>query len=148
MPNDTEPRRAAPRRSAVLREDHAGHLDPDYAASLRARGREGRAEDDERAYVSGTQTRDTLAEELAEDAVSSMTGGENGLATARDAAVDEDAGGPFVPTTLAAEAGSRRPRSGRSEVRSARRRTRGAERSRRRRALGAGAAQAVARRAP
>lgn len=80
----------------IRREDRAGHLDPKYAASLLARGAEGRTKDENRGFISEGSTRDDLAEELGEEAVRSMTSGEDDIASHRDAYLEEERGGPFV----------------------------------------------------
>jgi hypothetical protein len=54
---------------------------------------------DDEAFFHGTRTRDDLAEELAEEAVTTMTTGEDEAAEARDRDVPEELGGPFVPST-------------------------------------------------
>jgi hypothetical protein len=58
------------------RNDRDGHLDPTHAASLRKKARETNTRDSNIAFVGGHHTNDALAEELAEDAVASMTSGE------------------------------------------------------------------------
>ena len=90
--------KAKPRKKAVLRrEDQPGHLDPKYAASLRALG--SHATDGDRAFVRGQHSNDDLAEELGEGAVVAMTTGEDSLGDDLQADVEEDAGGPFVTTS-------------------------------------------------
>lgn len=81
------------------RNDRDGHLDPSHAASLRAMARETNTRDSNAAFVDGHHTKDTLAEELAEEAVESMTSGEGRLVDDLDADVPEELGGPFVTTT-------------------------------------------------
>jgi hypothetical protein len=80
----------------IRRQDRAGHLDPAHAKSLRAKGEENHTHDADRAFVEGRKTPDTLAEELAEEAVRAMTSGEDSLAEGLDAPVPEEEGGPFV----------------------------------------------------
>jgi hypothetical protein len=80
------------------REDRPGHLDPKYAASLRALSGSSDTGND-RAFVRGQHSGDDLAEELAEEAVVAMTSGEDGLAEDLQGAVDEELGGPFVTST-------------------------------------------------
>lgn len=91
-----------PKRNAapeIRREDRAGHMDPKYAASLLARGAEHRTTDDNRAFITGGSTTDDLAEELGEEAVRSMTSGEDDMATHRDEYTAEEGGGPFVTSS-------------------------------------------------
>lgn len=80
------------------REDRPGHLDPEYAKSLRAISEEGKTHDDDRAFV-GDRAKDDLAEELGEEAVVAMTTGEDDLGDDLDAEVADERGGPFVQTT-------------------------------------------------
>jgi hypothetical protein len=93
---------AAPRSRAstngVHRRDRAGHLDPRYAAELRAKSREGKEESDERAFV-GSRTGDDLAENLGEEVVEAMTTGEDEAADTLDKFADEEVGGPFVESS-------------------------------------------------
>jgi hypothetical protein len=49
------------------------------------------------------RTRDALAEELAEDFLSSATSGEPSLLEARDNEVTDETGGPFITTTAKQE---------------------------------------------
>ncbi|MFO0663742.1 MAG: hypothetical protein U0174_07315 [Polyangiaceae bacterium] len=89
-------------KSAIRREDRAGHLDPKYVASLLARGAETRQRHDDRAFVTSS-TNDDLAEELGEEAVRAMTSGEDDMAEHRDAYVAEERGGPFVTSSATQE---------------------------------------------
>jgi len=101
----SRPRSLRPRSSSngVHRRDRAGHLDPQYAAELRAKSREGQASKDEPAFVSGSRAADDLAEGLGEEAVETMTSGENENADPRDEFVDEEVGGPFVESSAKTE---------------------------------------------
>jgi|SRR5882724_9531801 len=91
---------AAPTTNGVRRHDRAGHLDPRYAAQLRAKSLESReASDAEPAFVKGARSSDDLAEEFGEEAVESMTTGEDEGEDARNQFVDEEIGGPFVETS-------------------------------------------------
>ena len=97
MKEKTMPKRnAAPE---IRREDRAGHLDPKYVASLLARGAEHKIRDDDRAFITEGSTADDLAEELGEEAVRSMTSGEDDIAAHRDEYTAEEQGGPFVTST-------------------------------------------------
>ncbi len=90
--------KAAPRRDAT------GHLNPKYAAELRARSRESRenhGNDD--AFLRKSRAHDTLAEELGEDAVATMTSGEDQSERLQDQEVEEERGGPFVHTSAREE---------------------------------------------
>jgi len=86
----------ASRKPTIQRHDHAGHLDPKYAAGLRAIGQETNVQDNDRAFVTSGRSSDDLANELGEEAVKSMTSGEDDLPAHRDARVLEEHGGPFV----------------------------------------------------
>jgi hypothetical protein len=79
--------------------DGAGHMDPEHARRLLEMAREGRVDDSTDAFIDAPQTRDDLAEELAEAAVSSMTSGEDQLGPDLDSVVEEEVGGPFVETS-------------------------------------------------
>jgi hypothetical protein len=86
----------------VARRDATGHLNPKYAADLRAKSRES-AEDtnDTRAFLKKgrSRTKDSLGEELGEDAVRTMTSGEDQSDQLQDLEVEEELGGPFVTTS-------------------------------------------------
>jgi hypothetical protein len=86
----------------VARRDATGHLNPKYAADLRAKSREN-ADDanDTRAFLKQgrSRTKDNLGEELAEDAVRAMTSGEDQSDQLQDLEVEEEIGGPFVTTS-------------------------------------------------
>ena len=97
-PAKAAPAKAAPRRDAT------GHLNPKYAAELRARSRESRenhGNDD--AFLRKSRAHDTLAEELGEDAVATMTSGEDQSERLQDQEVEEERGGPFVHTSAREE---------------------------------------------
>ncbi|MDB4938477.1 MAG: histone protein [Labilithrix sp.] len=107
-PRKAAPRKAAPKKRAAkkkvaakksaapARRDATGHLDPSYARDLRARSRATR-DDDTRAFLRGSRSKDDLAEELGEEAVATMTSGED-QSERLEAEVDEERGGPFVPS--------------------------------------------------
>ena len=86
--------------SKVHRRDGTGHLDAKYAADLRAKSRES-AEDlgDNRAFLRRARTQDTLGEELGEEAVRTMTSGEDQSDQLQNLQVEEENGGPFVTTS-------------------------------------------------
>lgn len=79
--------------------DGSGHMDPKHARHLLELSREGRDDDTAEGFVSGNDTSDDLAEELAQAAVATMTSGEEQLGTDLEAEVDEERGGPFVETS-------------------------------------------------
>jgi hypothetical protein len=85
-------------KSPPLRRDAAGRLDPKYARGLRALSRENRAGDDDRAFFNGPRSGDDLAEELGEEAVGTMTSGEDQSERLSGGEVEEERGGPFVKT--------------------------------------------------
>ena len=95
----------APRASkrAVVRKDGSGHVDPAHAKRLLALSRESREPREARTFVPGPHSREALAEELGEGAVTSMTSGEDSLADTLDENVDEEHGGPFVETAASEE---------------------------------------------
>jgi hypothetical protein len=85
----------------MRREDHPGHLDQAYAASLRSLG--GSHVEEDHAFVDGGRAKDDLAEELGEEAVVGMTSGEDGIGDDLQAEVEEEGGGPFVSSTAGTE---------------------------------------------
>ena len=88
-------------KASMRREDHPGHLDQAYAASLRSLG--GSHVEEDHAFVDGGRAKDDLAEELGEEAVVGMTSGEDGIGDDLQAEVEEEGGGPFVSSTAGAE---------------------------------------------
>ncbi|MET0592129.1 MAG: hypothetical protein ABW133_05480, partial [Polyangiaceae bacterium] len=80
------------------RRDATGHLDPAYARDLRALSREGRDDSDNRAFFNRPRSGDDLAEELGEEAVTTMTSGEDQSEHLLGQEVEEERGGPFVKT--------------------------------------------------
>ena len=81
------------------RRDATGHLNPKYAAELRARSREGREDrGNDDAFIRKGRAHDSLAEELGEEAVATMTSGEDQSDRLQDQEVEEERGGPFVTT--------------------------------------------------
>jgi membrane protein involved in colicin uptake len=83
------------------RRDATGHLDKQYAADLRARSRESAEapDDNARAFLRTSRTQDNLGEELGEEAVRTMTSGEDQSDQLQDLEVTEESGGPFVQTS-------------------------------------------------
>ena len=88
-----------------MRRDATGHLDPSYAKDLRRLSRENAVVDDDRAFLVGDRADDALAQELGTEFVETVTSGEDEGIELRDAAVDEETGGPFVTTTEDTELG-------------------------------------------
>jgi hypothetical protein len=85
-------------KSRPARRDATGRLDPKYARDLRALSRENRTGDDDRAFFRGSRSGDDLAEELGEEAVGTMTSGEDQSERLIADEVEEERGGPFVKT--------------------------------------------------
>jgi hypothetical protein len=88
-------------RAPVRRRDGSGHIEPGYAKELLERSGE-RASGD-KAFIDGSHTDDDLAEELGEEAVETMTSGEDEGEDVADQNVPEERGGPFVVTTAGTE---------------------------------------------
>ena len=103
------PRKPAPAKKkpapAQKRRDGAGHLDPKYAADLRARSLESAsARRDDRAFLDGgARGSDSLAEEMGAEFVEAATSGEDQNQDVRGQEVTEEVGGPFVETSGATE---------------------------------------------
>lgn len=90
---------AKPKAAKVRqRRDATGHLDPKYARDLRALSRAGRDDSEDRAFFNQPRSGDDLAEELGEEAVSTMTSGEDQSDHLIGQEVEEERGGPFVKT--------------------------------------------------
>ena len=88
----------------VHRRDATGHLNPEYAAELRAHSGElGTSRDDERAFLPSAIRHDALAEELGEGFLRSATGADDDEGEPFEQVVDEESGGPFIVTTGATE---------------------------------------------
>jgi hypothetical protein len=87
----------SPVRAPIRRRDGSGHIDAKYAKDLLEQS--GVREAREAAFVEGSHTKDDLAEELGEEAVETMTSGEDEGEDVADQDVPEDSGGPFVVTT-------------------------------------------------
>jgi hypothetical protein len=96
----------APKLSPVRRRDASGHLDPKYAAELRAQSGP-RHEGEDRAFLGkrGKRNKDPLAEELGEEFVETVTSGEDEGTELRDRKVVEELGGPFTVTSSNTEFG-------------------------------------------
>lgn len=90
----TRARATSPRK--VQRRDHAGHLDPRYAAELLAKS--GGREAEPRSFVERPRSQDDLVEELGEEVVTEATSAEHEGEDVLDQQVPEERGGPFVET--------------------------------------------------
>ena len=101
------PKKVAPKKAStaktngVTRRDASGHLDPKYAAKLRAAG--GHEDSNEDAFFRKSRAHDSLAEELGESVVRAATSGEDDETETLSADVIEEEGGPFVPSTAGQE---------------------------------------------
>ena len=84
----------------IRRRDATGHLDPKYAAELRAKSVEDNTKDDDRAFVVGSKSNDPLAESFGEEFVESATSGESEAERSSSEEITSDeVGGPFVVTS-------------------------------------------------
>ena len=91
-------------KKPIVRRDATGHLDPKYAADLRAKSKEGASKDDDRAFLGGKQrAHDSLAENLGEEFVKSATSGEESGEDDLNAVTTEESGGPFIVTSAGEE---------------------------------------------
>jgi hypothetical protein len=100
----TSPARVVAKAVPVHRRDGAGHLDPQYAATLRDKSREGRVRDADEAFIGRSgHTSDNLAEAMGETWVETATSGEDENEDVFNQNVPEDEGGPFVTTTAGQE---------------------------------------------
>jgi hypothetical protein len=87
----------------IKRRDGVGRIDPRYARELLAKARETKNEDDQSeanfAFLKGSRPIDTLARELGETFVQTVTSGEESEVERRDELTTEEVGGPFVVTS-------------------------------------------------
>jgi hypothetical protein len=88
---------------ALRRRDGAGHLDPQYAADLRAKS--SRPEREPESFLNRPRSKDGLVETLGEEMVGEATSAEHEGEDILDQEVPEERGGPFVETTGAEEFG-------------------------------------------
>ena len=95
----TPPAPAKKKATLVTRRDATGHLNPKYSADLRALSHEYEDRSTDNAFLRKPRSHDTLAEELGEDAVATMTSGEDQSERMQNQEVEEDNGGPFVTTS-------------------------------------------------
>lgn len=84
------------------RYDRPGHLEDSHAARLLQLSRR-RSSREERGFIFGSAASDDLAEELAEQAVSSMVGAGETWLDMVNAPVEEEEGGPFLESPGARE---------------------------------------------
>ncbi len=89
---------AAKPSTEFRRRDATGHLDPAYAAGLRALDQESEPLDNPNpdGFLHGMRSADPLAEELGENFVRTLNSGEDDAQD--DEQVTEEIGGPFVET--------------------------------------------------
>ena len=85
------------------RRDATGHLNPEYAAELRAHSGELGSSKEDNAFLPSAIRRDALAEELGEGFLRSATGAEDDEEETFEQIVPEESGGPFIVTTGATE---------------------------------------------
>ncbi|HEX3775269.1 MAG TPA: hypothetical protein VHV51_12445 [Polyangiaceae bacterium] len=91
-------------KKPVPRRDATGHLNPEYERKLREESAENRNPDgDSEAFVRNNRTDEELGEELGESFVETATSGEDTEGDRHDRVVEEEAGGPFVPSTAGEE---------------------------------------------
>jgi hypothetical protein len=88
-------------RAPIRRRDGSGHIEARYAKDLLEQS--GAREADGAAFIGGSHTNDDLAEELGEEAVETMTSGEDKGEDVADQDVPEERGGPFVVTAAGTE---------------------------------------------
>lgn len=106
-PKKVAPKKVAPKpkkaaaRKPMRREDHAGHLDPQYAADLLRQS--GHPDADPEGFVVNPRSKDTLVEDLGEEFVQEVTSAEYTGEDRENAPVAEERGGPFVETSGATE---------------------------------------------
>jgi len=90
-------------KKPVVRRDATGHLDPEYERKLREASLENNKRDDDKAFLGPTAASDELAEELGETFVQAATSGEDAEGDRHERVMEEEAGGPFVPSTAGQE---------------------------------------------
>lgn len=81
------------------RKDPAGHLDPAHAARLLRLSRETDQHDADVGFVAGPRSKDAMAEQFGEEAVSAMTSGESKASDDWNEHAEEEDGGPFIATS-------------------------------------------------
>lgn len=99
--------KAAPAKRPVRRRDAPGHIDPRYARELLAKARETRNDDakpeNTHAFLKGSRTSESLAQELGENFVETATSGEERETERHDQITAAEVGGPFVVTSAGEE---------------------------------------------
>ena len=83
----------------VAHADNSGHMDPAHAARLLRLSRETATRDVDVGFVARPRSKDATAEQLGEEAVAAMTGGDSVAEENRDERAEEEDGGPFVVTS-------------------------------------------------
>jgi hypothetical protein len=89
-------------KKVIQRRDATGHLDPKYAADLRARSLASASHDADVAFLARARSLDPLAEALGEEFIEAATTGED-AGDALNQNVPEELGGPFVVTKARTE---------------------------------------------
>ena len=90
-------KRSAARAKPIQRRDHAGHIDPRYAAELRDKSTP--RDEGPSGFLERPRSKDDLVEELGEEFVQGATSGEYKAEDALNEDVTEEVGGPFVETS-------------------------------------------------
>jgi hypothetical protein len=90
-------------KKPVVRRDATGHLDPEYERKLRQASVGSSKSRDDRAFLGPNAASDELAEELGETFVQAATSGEDAEGDRHERVMEEEAGGPFVPSTAGQE---------------------------------------------
>jgi hypothetical protein len=106
--SESVPKPAVPaKKRPIQRRDAPGHIDPRYARELLAKARETRNDDDDpeaaHAFLKGSRATESLAEELGESFIETVTSGEGQEAERRDQVTPDEVGGPFVVTSAGEE---------------------------------------------
>ena len=89
-------------KKPVTRRDATGHMDPEYQRKLLEES--GKTDDgNTKAFLDGSRASEELAEELGETFIEAATSGEDAEGDRHERVVEEEAGGPFVPSTAGQE---------------------------------------------
>lgn len=88
---------------SIRRRDGSGHIDPTYRKELLEQSEGSTTPEDDRAFLDGAQSGDTLAEQLGEEFVESATSGQDEGDEKFEQVVPEENGGPFVETSANTE---------------------------------------------
>ena len=89
----------AKEKKSLRRRDATGHLDPKYATDLRRRSIQSAGGRPAIAFFGRSRSEDLFAEALGEGFVEGVTTGEGATLDSLGAAVADEDGGPFVPTS-------------------------------------------------